>query len=52
MVIQTFTVEAQVLTSDERDAVWPLIVVEAPDFGAYQNRTERVIPVVRLRRVA
>ena len=48
---ETFTVDAEELTHDERDEVWPALVAEAPGFGGYQDKTERIIPVVRLRRV-
>ena len=48
---ETFTVDAEVLTPGERDAVWPAIVAKAPGFGAYERKTERVMPVLRLRRV-
>lgn len=49
---ETFTVDAAVLGTEERDAVWPALVAEAPGFGIYQDRADRLIPVVRLRRVA
>ena len=48
---ETFTVDAEVLTHEERAEVWPALVREAPGFGGYQDKTERIIPVVRLRRV-
>lgn len=34
----------------ERDAVWQRIVAALPNFGEYQKKTTRVIPVVRLDR--
>lgn len=36
----------------ERDGVWTRIVAEMPNFGEYQKKTSRVIPVVRLERKA
>ncbi|WP_353950954.1 nitroreductase family deazaflavin-dependent oxidoreductase [Knoellia sp. S7-12] len=49
---QTFPVEAEVLPREERDAIWPVRVAEAPGFGDYEMKTDRIIPVVRLRRAA
>ena len=49
---ETFTVDAQVLTEDERAEIWPTIVAQRPGFGDYEKKTSRVIPVLRLRRVA
>lgn len=49
---KTFPVEAEVLSREERDAIWPTLVAEAPGFGDYEKKTDRVIPVVRLRRAA
>jgi deazaflavin-dependent oxidoreductase (nitroreductase family) len=34
----------------ERDRLWKKIVEEMPNFGGYQQKTSRVIPVVRLAR--
>jgi deazaflavin-dependent oxidoreductase (nitroreductase family) len=48
---ETFTVEATELDSAERAVVWPGIVAERPGFGAYEEKTDRVMPVIRLRRV-
>ena len=47
----TFTVEAEELSADERAKVWPRIVSERPGFGDYEQKTTRVMPVFRLRRV-
>lgn len=41
---------AEVLTEDERAAVWPVLTAKYEMFAAYQARTERTIPLVRLRR--
>jgi deazaflavin-dependent oxidoreductase (nitroreductase family) len=32
----------------ERDRLWASITAQMPDFGTYQQKTSRVIPVVRL----
>lgn len=37
---------------EERDRVWKRITAAMPDFGKYQTKTSRVIPVVRLERVS
>lgn len=49
---EMFTVEATEVRRDERDALWTGTVAQRPGFGGYQERTDRVIPVVALRRVA
>jgi deazaflavin-dependent oxidoreductase (nitroreductase family) len=49
---QTFTVEATELKDDERAQVWQRIVAERPGFGDYEKKTSRVMPVLRLSRVA
>ncbi len=36
----------------ERDRLWKAIVEQMPNFGEYQKKTSRVIPVVRLARQA
>jgi deazaflavin-dependent oxidoreductase (nitroreductase family) len=41
-------VRAESLTGLERDEAWRRIVAAAPRFGAYEQQTDRVIPVVRL----
>jgi deazaflavin-dependent oxidoreductase (nitroreductase family) len=43
-----FDATADVLPDDERDNTWRWIVARAPGFGAYQTKTDRVIPVVSL----
>lgn len=45
------TVRAETLSSDERSAWWPTIVAAYSDYATYQAQTERLIPVVRLRRL-
>jgi deazaflavin-dependent oxidoreductase (nitroreductase family) len=37
---------------EERDRIWKRITEQMPDFGKYQEKTSRVIPVVRLVRQA
>jgi deazaflavin-dependent oxidoreductase (nitroreductase family) len=44
-------VRAEVLQGEERAAAWDRVVREAPQFGDYTTKTDRVIPVVRLTRV-
>ena len=39
---------ARVTTPDERDELWPRIVEALANYGEYQTRTTRVIPVVLL----
>ena len=41
---------AEVLSSDQRARVWSRIIAVMPNFGEYQKKTSRVIPVVRLMR--
>ena len=46
---QTFNAKAQVLNGETRAPVWERVVAEAPQYGEYENRTDRLIPVVWLR---
>ena len=46
---QTFKAQAQVLNGETRTPVWERIVAEAPQYGEYEGRTDRLIPVVWLR---
>jgi len=48
---ETFDVTARLLTGDERDEVYAKQVEVEPQFGDYQRKTERVIPVFELQRV-
>jgi deazaflavin-dependent oxidoreductase (nitroreductase family) len=41
-------VTARVTTPEERAEVWPLLCEENPDYAAYQERTDREIPVIAL----
>jgi deazaflavin-dependent oxidoreductase (nitroreductase family) len=45
----TWTVTAEAMESEERKRWWPTIVEAHGGYAAYQARTERPIPVVRLR---
>jgi len=45
---QTFNAKAQVLNGETRTPVWERVVAEAPQYGEYENRTDRLIPVVWL----
>jgi deazaflavin-dependent oxidoreductase (nitroreductase family) len=49
---EKFTIDAQELSPAERAERWPAIVAERPGFGDYETKTTRVMPVLRLRRVA
>jgi deazaflavin-dependent oxidoreductase (nitroreductase family) len=42
---------AHTLSEAEKAAVWPKLVAMYPDYQMYQDRTDRSIPVVRLRNV-
>jgi deazaflavin-dependent oxidoreductase (nitroreductase family) len=48
----TFDVVAKVITGPERDEIYARQVAAAPQFGEYQEKTRRVIPVVELQRVS
>jgi deazaflavin-dependent oxidoreductase (nitroreductase family) len=43
---------AEVLSAEERARLWPKITTKFPNFGEYQQKTTRVIPVVRLARAS
>jgi len=47
---ETFPVTARVLQGQERDDVYAKQVAVQPQFGDYQARTSRVIPVIELER--
>jgi len=46
--IQTFGATAEQVEPALRDELYARFVKRAPGFGAYQEKTDRVIPVVRL----
>jgi F420H(2)-dependent quinone reductase len=39
---------ASATDASERARLWQKVVAQAPNFGAYEHRTKRVIPVVRI----
>ncbi|MEV0670897.1 nitroreductase family deazaflavin-dependent oxidoreductase [Mycobacterium sp. NPDC050441] len=45
-----YDVRAREMSLDERDAAYPSIVEQAPGFGEYQTKTDRIIPVIELQR--
>jgi deazaflavin-dependent oxidoreductase (nitroreductase family) len=46
----TFKARARTATPEERAEIWPKVAMEWPDYDAYQEKTEREIPVVILER--
>ncbi|BBZ34694.1 nitroreductase/quinone reductase family protein [Mycolicibacterium confluentis] len=46
-----YDVRATELPRSERDAVYPRIAAQAPGFGEYETKTDRVIPVIELQRI-
>ena len=46
-----FDADARTATGEEREELWRLAAQQWPDYDAYQQRTERQIPVVVLERV-
>jgi deazaflavin-dependent oxidoreductase (nitroreductase family) len=47
-----YSARAEVVTGAERERLWKMVVAKAPNFGEYQKKTTREIPVVRLKRAA
>ena len=47
---ERFAVTSREATPDERPHLWALAVAEHPGYAGYQERTNRLIPVVLLRR--
>ena len=45
-----FTARARTATPDEKPELWEQMVAEWPDYDAYQESTDREIPVVVLER--
>lgn len=43
-----FAVRAQAVSEAERSALWPRLVALYPPYAAYQRRTSRQIPILRL----
>jgi deazaflavin-dependent oxidoreductase (nitroreductase family) len=48
---ERFTARAEVLPPREKARVWPAVLEVYPPYEDYQRKTDRDIPVVRLRRV-
>lgn len=48
---ETFRVRARELDADERADWWPVCVAAFPPYAEYQEKTERVIPVLVLERI-
>lgn len=48
---ERFTATAETLSADEKARVWPHLVDVYGPYADYQEKTDRDIPVVRLRRV-
>jgi deazaflavin-dependent oxidoreductase (nitroreductase family) len=49
---ETFDVDAEVLTGEERDRFYAIQAERYPGFADYERKTDRVIPVMALRRVS
>ena len=49
---RTIPVTAEQLGGAERDLAWQQITAAAPRFAAYQRKTDRVLPIIRLTRRA
>jgi deazaflavin-dependent oxidoreductase (nitroreductase family) len=49
---QKMKVSAASLEGDERDRAWDWLMQKAPLYGRYQQKTDRVIPLIRLTPVA
>jgi deazaflavin-dependent oxidoreductase (nitroreductase family) len=47
---ETYEAKAVVITGEERDQLYAKQVAEMPQFGEYQEKTSRVIPVIDLQR--
>jgi deazaflavin-dependent oxidoreductase (nitroreductase family) len=46
---RVYPARAAVVTGSERERLWKMVVDRAPNFGEYQKKTTREIPVVRLK---
>jgi deazaflavin-dependent oxidoreductase (nitroreductase family) len=49
---ETFLVHAEEVVGPERDEIFARVAAERPNFGEYQQKTTRPIPVLRLTRVS
>jgi deazaflavin-dependent oxidoreductase (nitroreductase family) len=45
---ERYKVRPEILAGDERAMAWNRIVAEAPQFGSYETKTDREVPVIRL----
>lgn len=45
---QDFPVRAQSLSEEEKEAVWPRLVKQLPNFDPYQDRSGRELRVFRM----
>ena len=50
MLDEVFPARARTASPDEKPQLWEQMVGEWPDYDAYQERTDREIPVVVLQR--
>ena len=48
---ESFPVESAVAAAEERSLLWPNVVDAYDGYQVYQSRTDRVIPLVLLRRI-
>lgn len=46
---QKVKVKPETLQGSEREAAWQRIVATSPNYGPYQKKTDREIPIIRLR---
>jgi deazaflavin-dependent oxidoreductase (nitroreductase family) len=49
---ERYTVLVEELPRAERDEVWKRVIAESPGFRDYEEKTTRVIPLLRLTRVS
>jgi deazaflavin-dependent oxidoreductase (nitroreductase family) len=47
---ETFPVDVAEVEGAEREEVWTRVVAKNPGFGEYQEKTTRILPVIRLTR--
>jgi deazaflavin-dependent oxidoreductase (nitroreductase family) len=48
---ERFEADAETVGPEDRARLWPVMTARWPAYDEYQGRTERTIPLVRLRRV-
>ena len=49
--VPSVTMRAEVVDENERNRLWPIITKDYSNYGAYQTKTSRVIPLIFLRPV-